>query len=435
MATSEGSFDLKIGQIKCQTQHEVAANNGTEYINVHPPFQREYEAWDDRMKTKLIESVLINRRMNPIWLILNPEPDELGNTVYDVLDGMHRIRTVISFIDNEYKLNGRHFSNKDMGQKYDNRYYKEMDVDTRQIIRNYKMTFNPLDSSFHTDSTKRRDMYEILNKSTKTLNDYEFDKVSYNKFYDFLKKFKDDFKIWMYSIKDARGAIEMEMMACLALSENIASSWSSVNELRKTWQIRNLGESEESLNEYLTKYEGEKEITKKLNIMIKVGKRLKECEMIPKDRRGYRSYALCFKFLVSRIPFHISDVSHLNRHITDIFSDFKREILDVDIQIKLEAKSRNAVFQKNLIKLIDDIICRHVSNESRCFSKKDIYRKLEEQDGKCAKCGCVPNQPEGHHKVEWSRGGKTEYDNLEILCDVCHKNTTRDYIKSLSSAV
>ena len=115
--------------------------------------------------------------------ILNPVPDELGNTVYDVLDGMHRIRTVLGFIDNEYKLIGRHFSNEDIGQKHDNIYFRDMDVDTKQIVRNYKMTFNYLDSSFHTDSTKRRDMYEILNKSTKTLNDYEFDKVSYNKFW------------------------------------------------------------------------------------------------------------------------------------------------------------------------------------------------------------------------------------------------------------
>jgi hypothetical protein len=274
-------------------------------------------------------------------------------------------------------------------------------------------------------------MYEILNKSTKTLNDYEFDKVSYNKFYDILKKFKDDFKIWMYSKKDVRGAIETEMMECLALSETISSSWASVNELRKLWQAKNLGESEESVSEYLMKG-GEKEITERFNLMIKVGKRLSERGMIPTDRREYRSNALCLKFLVSRIPVHISDVSHLNRHIMDIFSDFKQEVLDVDIQSKLEAKSRNAVFQKNLIKLIDDIICRHVSNEPRCFSKTDIYRKLEEQYGKCAKCGCVPNQPEGHHKVEWSRGGKTEYVNLEILCDLCHKDATRDYLKSES---
>lgn len=425
MATTEGSFDLKVTQIKCQTQHEVASNTGGEYINVQPPFQREYEAWDDRMKTRLVESILINRRMNPIWLILNPEQDELNNTVYDVLDGMHRIRTVLGFIDNEYKLIGRHFSNEDIGCKYNNVYFKDMDVDTKQIIRNYKMTFNYLDSSFHTDSTKRRDMYEILNKSTKTLNDYEFDKVSYNKFYDFLKKFKDDFKIWMYSKKDTRGAIETEMMECLALSENVSSSWASVNELRKSWQIKNLGESEESASDYLTN--NSKELSEKLYLMIKVADRLNERKMIPTDRREYRSNALCLKFFISRIPLYIKDVSHLNRHVTEIFSDFKKEVLDIDIQTKLVAKSRNAVFQKNLIKLIDDIICRNISNEPRCFPKTDISRRLAEQDGKCVKCGCVPKHPEGHHKVEWSKGGKTEYENLEVLCDLCHKNITRDF--------
>jgi hypothetical protein len=431
MAGNDCSFDINISQVNCQTRREVASNMSIPYINVQPSFQREYEAWDDRMKTRLIESILSGRRMNPIWLILNNDLDDMGNVVYDVLDGMHRIRTILGFVDGEYPLIGKYFSNEELGQKYNNVYFTDMVIDDKQIVRNYKMTFNCLDSSFHTNSTKRRDMYEILNKSTKTLNDYEFDKVSYNKFYDFLKKFKDNFKVWIYSKKDTRGAIEMDMMECLALSENVSSSWSSVNELRKSWQIKNLGESEESANDYLAK--NSEKLTEKLNFIIKVAERLYEHKMIPENRKEYKSNALCLKFFISRIPLHIKNISLFNRHMKDIFSDFKSEVLEVDIQSKLEAKSRNAVFQKNLINLIDEIICRNVSNESRYFSKTDINRKLKEQDGKCAKCGCIPNHPEGHHKIEWSKGGKTEYENLEVLCDLCHKDVTRDYLKSASA--
>lgn len=423
---ARASFDMNIQQLFFATKSaDMAADMAVQYINVQPPYQRDYEAWDDKMKTRLIESILVNRRMNPIWVILNPNTDEYNNTIYEVLDGMHRIKTVLGFYNNEYKLAGRYFLNEDLKNKYENMKFNDMDSQAKHLIKTYIMIFNCLDSTFHSDSLKRKDMYEILNRSSKTLNDYEYDKIIYNKFYEFLNKFKNDFSVWS-SLNDCRGAIATEMMECLALSENLPTSWVSVNELRKMWLTENLGESEESVNDYLAK-NGEKELTEKLNLMIKVGNRLSECGMISSDKRVRKNNALLLKFLVSRIPVHIKDAGRLNRHIQDIFSDFKREILDIDIQLELKAKSRNATFQKKVIKIIDDIICRNVSNEPRCFSKTDISRKLEEQDGKCAMCGCVPKHPEGHHKVEWSKGGKTEYDNLEVLCDLCHKNITRDF--------
>ena len=41
----------------------------------------------------------------------------------------------------------------------------------------------------------------------------------------------------------------------------------------------------------------------------------------------------------------------------------------------------------------------------------------------CAKCGnrCAYTEMDGDHILPWSNGGKTEYDNLQILCISCNR--------------
>jgi hypothetical protein len=214
MATynSSTSFDIAIGMLNTQTNGENAANVGQPYINLQPRFQREYEAWDDKMKTKFIESILLGRRMNPIWVIVNPEEDDLHDTKYDILDGMHRTRTALDFFNNQFKLVGRYFSTEEFKEKYDGKKFCDLSKDEKAAIRNYKLTVNWLESTFNTDSSKRMDMYEILNRNIRTLNDFEFNKVIYYKFYSFLREMKGLFKTCIRGKNDTRGAIEIEIV-------------------------------------------------------------------------------------------------------------------------------------------------------------------------------------------------------------------------------
>jgi|TARA_R110000803_G_scaffold197894_1_gene261534 hypothetical protein len=432
MATynSSTSFDIAIGMLNTQTNGENAANVGQPYINLQPRFQREYEAWDDKMKTKFIESILLGRRMNPIWVIVNPEEDDLHDTKYDILDGMHRTRTALDFFNNQFKLVGRYFSTEEFKEKYDGKKFCDLSKDEKAAIRNYKLTVNWLESTFNTDSSKRMDMYEILNRNIRTLNDFEFNKVIYYKFYSFLREMKGLFKTCIRGKNDTRGAIEIEMMDCLTLSEQLPASWTSINQMRKDWEQKHLGASEDSATEYL---ENERHnLSEKFKFMAKIYKRMVERGMIPDEPRAYKRVALCLKFFIARTVYYlknISDFNHISKTLLERFSD---EILEGDIQTKLKCKSRNAVFQRELIKLIDNIILSSIGNCKRFFNKHEILKKLEEQGGKCADCGVVPIDFEGDHKVRYSDGGKTDCDNLQVLCKTCHDIKTRNE-NSLSS--
>ena len=182
---------------------------GQTLIKTH--FQRNYDAWDDKLKTRFVETMLLGRAMNPIWTILNPEDNS-----EEILDGMHRITTATDFLNNQFKLNSKYLSDDNVGKKG---YFKDLSLDDQQKIRNYNFTFNNLDSSYRTDTNKRRDMYEVLNRSSKTLNEFEFNKVLYNPFYDIISEYKGRFNKFLNKI-DKRGEIEWEIIGCIVLSDD-----------------------------------------------------------------------------------------------------------------------------------------------------------------------------------------------------------------------
>ena len=67
--------NIPLSIINLRTNKETAFATNQIYINKNPDFQREYEAWDEKFKTRFIETILIGRAINPIWTILKPDED------------------------------------------------------------------------------------------------------------------------------------------------------------------------------------------------------------------------------------------------------------------------------------------------------------------------------------------------------------------------
>lgn len=69
-------------------------------IEIHPEFQRIFR-WDDDQKSKLIESVLLGIPIPPIFV------SQRADGVWDVIDGVQRLSTILQFVGDYADENGK----------------------------------------------------------------------------------------------------------------------------------------------------------------------------------------------------------------------------------------------------------------------------------------------------------------------------------------
>lgn len=79
--------------------------------NLKPDYQRRI-TWDNKKRSKLIESLIINIPIPPIFLY------EYDYDKYEIMDGLQRVSAIIDFYDNKYKLTGLEEWKELDGKKY-----------------------------------------------------------------------------------------------------------------------------------------------------------------------------------------------------------------------------------------------------------------------------------------------------------------------------
>jgi hypothetical protein len=413
--------NISLSIISLRVNKEAAIAAQQTFLNKNPYFQREFESWDDKLKTRFIESMLLGRATNPIWTVLNKEEDS-----EEILDGMHRISTALSFLNNEFSLNKNYFSCLNENE-YNKKKFQDLSPDDRAKFRNYSFVFNKLDSTYRDDTNKLKDMYEILNRSSKTLNDYEFNKVLLQPFYDIILPYKEKFiQIGLFDkAKDSRGYIDTEIIELLALTCELPHYWTSVNNLKSNWLKFNLGDTSEQVSTYLK--ENKESLIDILNLIVKIVDFFMKNDLFKKNIKKNTvkmTDILIYKFIIARCCYLTKTIALFNRASTNLLINFKEQIMNVDLQEKLKCNSRNATFQKKLTDLIDSIIMSETNNSTRIFSKQMITKKLEEQKGTCSICQLKINEKdtyEGDHIVSWTSGGQTVYNNLQVVHQRCHK--------------
>lgn len=407
--------NISLSIINLRTNKETAMAASQVYINKSPDFQRCYEAWDDKLRTRFIESMLLNRATNPIWTVLNDNEES-----EEILDGMHRITTALSFLNNEFSINKNYLLtlNEDI---YHKKKFQDLPSDDKSRIRNYNFIFNKLDSSYRNDKNKLRDMYEILNRSSKTLTDYEFNKVILMPFYEIISKHKQNIiSLDFFQKKDQRGNIDVEIIEMLILSYELPNCWSSIANLTDDWIKNNIGQTNESVTQFVK--DNSVDIENRLTLIYKITKDFNTNNLISDDKKTFKKYYLIYKFIISRSCYLIKSYPLFNRNSNNLKILFEEFLSDSPL-IKV---NRNATFQKNVIINIDKLINDTLSKDTttRFFTKKQISEKLSTQNNICPLCKLVikeTDEYEGDHIISWCSGGSTTLDNLQVLHKRCHQ--------------
>jgi hypothetical protein len=82
------------------------------YINLRPAYQRRHR-WDNKKRSQLIESLLLNIPIPPIFLFEN------DYNQYEIMDGRQRLEAIKGFLDNTYPLRGLEYWMELHGSRYD----------------------------------------------------------------------------------------------------------------------------------------------------------------------------------------------------------------------------------------------------------------------------------------------------------------------------
>lgn len=115
-----------------QIEHWIVAEDGKR-LNLSPDYQRNL-VWDDERKSALIESLLLRIPIPAFYL----DEDNEGNK--NVIDGMQRLSTIHSFLNDEFPLKKMQYLST-----CENKYFSDLESKLQARIEDTELTVNILD--------------------------------------------------------------------------------------------------------------------------------------------------------------------------------------------------------------------------------------------------------------------------------------------------
>ena len=101
-----------------------------------PKFQRR-DVWNAKAKSYLIDTIIRGKPIPKLYMRQNVAPST-RRTTREIVDGQQRLRTVLTFIKDGFKLSKTH--NRELG----GRYFSQLDTDTQRDILKYEFVVDLL---------------------------------------------------------------------------------------------------------------------------------------------------------------------------------------------------------------------------------------------------------------------------------------------------
>ena len=142
------------------------------WLNLRPEYQRRL-VWDGKKKSLLIESLLMNVPIPPVFLF------EYDLNRYETMDGQQRLNTIVDFYTNRFKLSGLNKWKMLNGRTYDDCPPRiQSGLDRRRLSATTLLVESS--SSASTGDDVRRTVFERLNTGGQNLNAQELRNCIYS---------------------------------------------------------------------------------------------------------------------------------------------------------------------------------------------------------------------------------------------------------------
>lgn len=160
----------------------------------NPPYQRRGDVWDDEKQSFLIDTIIKNYPMPPIFLHQRINEND-GKTRYDIIDGKQRLNAIIRFLRNEIPLP----QDFDEGLFGDSRlngvFFRDLSdelVEFRKQLWRYSINIEYIESN---NAELINNIFDRLNRNGEPLSMQELRHAKYGQkaLYKVIKRLKDSF--------------------------------------------------------------------------------------------------------------------------------------------------------------------------------------------------------------------------------------------------
>lgn len=181
-------------------------------IILEVPFQRKF-IWKDERASQLIESVILNVPIPPLYFA----EEEDGSWL--IVDGLQRLKSILRFYQNEYKLKGLDIIKELIGLKY-----KDLPPKSKALLDSGQLRINVIKKKSHPDI--KFDIFMRLNKGAVNLNYQELRNCLYRgALNDMVKEYTKTDKVFqkILNLKNSHPRyLDVEfVMRVLAMKENL----------------------------------------------------------------------------------------------------------------------------------------------------------------------------------------------------------------------
>lgn len=144
-------------------------------ITVDDSYQRKY-IWQPKDQIALIETVLLGYPIPEIYLWANDTNPETGETMYSIVDGQQRLKTILRFLNDEFKLTKLGIDHLDAD--YLGKSFSELVPERKREFWRYQFSARFINESLSKEEIAK--LFLRLNRTSTTLNPQELRNAEFN---------------------------------------------------------------------------------------------------------------------------------------------------------------------------------------------------------------------------------------------------------------
>ena len=326
-------------------------------LDIRPAFQREF-IYNEKERNAVIDTVNKGFPLNVMYWCKNDDKFEL-------LDGQQRTLSICQYVNGDFSFNQRYFNNLTQTEK--------------DSILDYKLMIYICEG---TDKEKL-DWFKIINIAGEKLTDQELRNAMYT-------------GTWLYDAKR-----HFSKTGCPAYQ--IGEKYMSGSTIRQDYL--------ETALKWISNREG-----------IEIEDYMAKNQHNEDSNELWMYYQNVLDWVKRLFPNYRKEMKGIEWGF--LFNKYKDQVYNSD---KLEQEIKRLMMEDDITKK-SGIYSYLITGEEKFLNIKKYKKKkkreaYERQDGICPICKghFEINEMEGDHITPWHEGGKTDIDNLQMLCKDCNR--------------